>query len=593
MIQNLSRFLINKISININIPRYNNIVVEYKLNEVLQRNSIFYIQKNYISKNTQRNTRQKQQHKQDVYKFNENGEYTQTAFTQSTLKDIHVRDQQSIDINETHRSCAMIQPRSDCIQISLDTVKAIIQWDKMYLLDCNRPIVTAFAETLRNNYKIMFDDIVTPNANDDDDTNNSNDNRNTNDANRNNTNNEENISINKKIKNTHNNEKNSVNYQNVLDPYKYSNIFDSTTKSLSSSSSSTSSSPTDDTITKISPKNIIYNNQLYWKNTLGFEFRVQEALLRTAIDVQKRRIQCFIPLINRLQQDMLFENQEAETAGRQLEQKSALSTFERYMEEINTMQLSLLHSNEDMLEMFLTEKHERNGELPPEEYHEECEQMLESFHREIGRQKLEAQVLRKKISSTEDQLVITMNSRRNKMIKVQTNTAILSASFSIGTQITGIFGMNLLNTQEPSYTAFLAFSGLSITIPIISVWLFHHEMTKLSHTKGQQLIAYSYNYKMYKRRDIGLLRTIIADMPDFQDTLLQYMLSIPSENAYIDREDLQAMMEDCADGTPVPKGAIDLLFQMYSDPSSPNILTSNNINAFVCDFPSSRWVGTA
>uniref|UniRef100_A0A0A9YBK0 Magnesium transporter MRS2 homolog, mitochondrial n=1 Tax=Lygus hesperus TaxID=30085 RepID=A0A0A9YBK0_LYGHE len=169
---------------------------------------------------------------------------------------------------------------------------------------------------------------------------------------------------------------------------------------------------------------------------------------------------------------MFFENQEAETAGRLLELKSALSSFEHYMEEINSMLVSLLHSNEDMLEMFLTEKHARNGELPPEEYHEECELMLESFHREVTRLKLEAQVLRKKIASTEDLLVITMNSRRNKMIRVQTHTAIISASFSIGTLVTGIFGMNLLNNLEASYSAFLTLTGISFTIPLLSMWLF-------------------------------------------------------------------------------------------------------------------------
>ncbi len=92
----------------------------------------------------------------DAFRFSENGEYVQTTFNLSSLKEVHARDLIAIDDSEIRRSGPVILPRKECIIISISHIKAIIFADHLLLLDAHRPLVRIFAESLRHHLKIGF-----------------------------------------------------------------------------------------------------------------------------------------------------------------------------------------------------------------------------------------------------------------------------------------------------------------------------------------------------------------------------------------------------------------------------------------------------
>lgn len=74
--------------------------------------------------------------------------------------------------------------------------------------------------------------------------------------------------------------------------------------------------------------------------------------------------------------------------------KNSLSAFESHTNELLKCLQETLGSDEDMLEMLLTEKRRLKGQLPPPQKHQEVELILETYHREIAELNNEAYVLR-------------------------------------------------------------------------------------------------------------------------------------------------------------------------------------------------------
>lgn len=498
----------------------------------------------------------------NAYRFSENGEFAHAVFSLSSLKDVHVRDLIAIDDVEARRSGPVILPRKDCIIVSLWYVKAIIQTDKMVLLDAHRPIVTAFAETVRNNYKLMF-------------------------------------AVDQARENELDGDSSNFNFDSYsydpYDPYSTAELFQpSKSKSFIRDELDNEVETDGDAYEEYGQNGSRSDSEAFsdtensGTSTSTFEFRILEALLRTVIDIQERRIRCFQPITAQILHDLTLGDHEAETVSRLLQLKNALGSFERSSEELLSVIAGLLHSNEDMLELFLTEKKRRHGALPPEEFHQDCELMLEAFHRELSQLRMEAQQLRKKISGTEDLLTITMDSQRNKMIRVQTQMAVCSVSLGLGTLMTGMFGMNLTTGLETHPNAFFAFAGLSLVLSS-SVMLGVNRIM-LRQPVRTSLIFSAHKSTNQSSRNINILRQALDNMPDLQDTLLQYMQSC-TDGGFIDREDLKILIDDCA-GHSVPEEVIEILLEMYGDVEK-EILTSDNVNTFICDFPSSRWTGSA
>jgi len=645
----------------------------------------------------------------DAFRFAENGEYVQTKFNLSSLKEVHARDLIAIDDSEIRRSGPVILPRKECIIVSISHVKAIILSDQLLLLDAHRPLVRAFAEFLRAHLKSTFPlrnqfrhtwsqggggagfglvglhdespsanssgayDPTIPGLN--------------------------NVNGNMGFINTNLGASN-LSAPGSVDPISKANSYpdknpasdvemrrqayndfmnydleseydasplasDSGTLSGSAKERTTrmqdfgstyqgasvsaqedvlppSSSPVPnqmaDTSTPITgaspplhsdpavlntplspnagfegPSNFISSASAYSltpaaaavatsasaptagggvypdalsTGTTAFEFRVLEGILRAVSDKYDRRLRCYAPVISTLLQELTAGTSVGSAIPRLLPLKNSLHSFERAADEILAVLTGLIHSNEDMLELFITEKKRRHGQLPPVEAHQECELLLETFHREFSQIRLEAQHLRKKIMATEDLVRITMDAYRNRMIMVQAYMAMLSTGLSTGALVASIFGMNLHTGLEQSPVAFYAVASTTVILAS-SVYILVYR--QFLHQPRLKHIAVS--GRLGTGEELALLKAGMDDLGDIQDMLLQ----LTQNKDQISRAEFRRFVRE-ASGRACPEHTLNLIFKLYGvRPRGGTVedeyVPQDRMYQFLCDYPSARWTG--
>lgn len=318
--------------------------------------------------------------------------------------------------------------------------------------------------------------------------------------------------------------------------------------------------------------------------TSAFEFRVLEGILRAVADKYDRRLRCYTPVITTLLDDLTTgAGEQSGAIPRLLPLKNALYSFERVSTELLSVLEGLLRSNEDMLELFLTEKRKRHGQLPPLEAHQDCELFLEQYHREISQFKLEAQHLRKKILATEDLVRITMDSYRNRMIMVQAHMSLLSAGFAAGTVITGTFGMNLHSGLEHHPSAFGVVAGMSV-VTVCSIYAFVYR--RFLFRPLVKLFAAS--RQSGTLAEMARLRSHMEDLGDVQDVVLQLTYG----KAFITREEFTRFLRE-ASGKNISPAFVNTVFKLYGVKTAGGdvLLAQEELQQFLCDFPSQRWTG--
>ena len=79
--------------------------------------------------------------------------------------------------------------------------------------------------------------------------------------------------------------------------------------------------------------------------------------------------------------------------------------------------------------------------------HEEVEEMLSPYLLDFYLLESTYEVLREMVSSSEDSVLMKLDIVRNKLLLANTLISIVAVNFAFGSFISGIFGMNLDNTQ--------------------------------------------------------------------------------------------------------------------------------------------------
>lgn len=296
---------------------------------------------------------------------------------------------------------------------------------------------------------------------------------------------------------------------------------------------------------------------------MDFEFRVLEAILSYVCNKYKRRMQCFDPIVGELLEKLLITKDQIdnEMLYQLLPLKNTLSRIERSTAQLQSLLAELLHTEEDMLEMFLTEKKKRNGILPPAKVHEECELLLESYHREITHITVAAFALRKRIENSQDLMEIALDNARNKMMKVNVHMAMAGCGLSMATVWAGLFGMNLVSGLEDDPSAFIYVSGaaLSCTIMIYALsvkWL-----------EGRPDYQRTYDSKQ--------LSSIMHKLGDIQDIVLARDLHS------LNKEQFAALLTTATERV-IPECDINLLFREF-DRDGDGVLTDREIKRFLSD----------
>eukprot|EP01027_Heterolobosea_sp_BB2_P017891 GEZU01025298.1.p1 GENE.GEZU01025298.1~~GEZU01025298.1.p1 ORF type:complete len:413 (+),score=83.41 GEZU01025298.1:86-1324(+) len=191
-----------------------------------------------------------------------------------------------------------------------------------------------------------------------------------------------------------------------------------------------------------------------------FEFQVLEALLTRACeecDAEYRKISKPI-------RDLLVDTDlgiSDEKLYALLELKNQLDNFQTSVSEIHDAIETVLQSDEDMAEMYLTVK-AQFGHRRMIDQHEEIEMLLETYSKQFEDILHRITDLKSSIQSTQDFLTINLDSTRNTMLKLELKLTMASTAMTAGTLIAGILGMNLINHLETHPFAFHFFASFAV-----------------------------------------------------------------------------------------------------------------------------------
>lgn len=206
---------------------------------------------------------------------------------------------------------------------------------------------------------------------------------------------------------------------------------------------------------------------------LPYEMRALEAILISVTAALEAEMKVLQDLVVQLLGDL--ENDINRDQLRQLLIYSKkLSTFEQKARLVRNALDELLDADDDLADMYLTEKKE--GHERPEEEHTEVEMLLESYHKICDEIVQISSNLVQSIRSTEEMygaslsddsnanswlrsVNIILDANRNSLMLLDLKFSIGTLGLGAGTLVAGLYGMNLKNFVEESDMAFIGVSA--------------------------------------------------------------------------------------------------------------------------------------
>ncbi|RPA81734.1 cora-domain-containing protein [Ascobolus immersus RN42] len=197
---------------------------------------------------------------------------------------------------------------------------------------------------------------------------------------------------------------------------------------------------------------------------LPYEFRALEAIListTAALEDEMRVLQGLV--VNLLQE--LEEDIDRDKLRNLLIYSKKLSTFEQKAKLIRDAIDEILESDEDLADMYLTEK--AMGMERPVEEHSEVELLLEAYYKVCDEIVQISGNLVSNIRSTEEVVNIILDANRNSLMLLDLKVSIGTLGLGSGALIASLYGMNVTNFLEESPLAFAGISGFAFVFSAI------------------------------------------------------------------------------------------------------------------------------
>lgn len=212
---------------------------------------------------------------------------------------------------------------------------------------------------------------------------------------------------------------------------------------------------------------------------LPFEFRALEGILIHACIVLEHDFTDIEPQLRSTLGDLprRISNEQLEKL-RQLEQR--LNQFYSRARKVQHAIQVVLDEDEDMADMYLTEKRKNPGLDRNPMDHDEAEMLLETYLQMVDDLTSKAGLLNQAIDDSENLIEIHLDTMQNRVLLVDLIITAISTTLSFGTMMTGIFGMNLplpdaMGNLPSSHYYFwgclvVVFSIMGVGLTILTRW---------------------------------------------------------------------------------------------------------------------------
>ncbi|KAJ1631387.1 hypothetical protein T492DRAFT_995863 [Pavlovales sp. CCMP2436] len=194
--------------------------------------------------------------------------------------------------------------------------------------------------------------------------------------------------------------------------------------------------------------------------------------------------------------------------------RDSLNGFELEATELIGVLVGLLDSDEDMLDMLLTEKAALRGKRPPAAHHEPVELLLEEYARQMATVLTEAQALKKRVASASELAQLHLDISRNRMVSMNVHLSMVNTSLALIMTSAGVFGMNLTSGMENSSDAFYAvtaISSLAAGCTLATCWSYLHGFRGSGRSQQLSLQLQSSNAVRRVFRNLDSLQFVLAN----------------------------------------------------------------------------------
>lgn len=198
-----------------------------------------------------------------------------------------------------------------------------------------------------------------------------------------------------------------------------------------------------------------------------FEFRALEALLATLARYFRSEYDQLSPAIVADLEHLVQGNLDSRELERLREFKNTMNEFESQVDGVRRVLMELLDNEEDLRLLYLTRIYE-DPDLLSDLWSfdsEEAEVLIENYLQDIFSTRTTAELLQHRIANTESLVTLKLDSKRNYLLRIQLVFSLVSINISIGTLISGVFGMNLTSGLAEA-------SGWFVGVVIFTIVLF-------------------------------------------------------------------------------------------------------------------------
>jgi magnesium transporter len=235
------------------------------------------------------------------------------------------------------------------------------------------------------------------------------------------------------------------------------------------------SSPVAQTAATVIRQSVMTTTDMQEDPHLPFEFKALEGIFIIGILGLEQEFNGMKPVIDRHLRDLPNDL----TTG-MLEElrinKQRLHQFLARAHSVRDILDKLLDEDEDMANMYLSEKHASPSQSRNVENHDEVEMLLEAYMQVIDELVNRADLLNNAIEDTEDLVMIHLDTLRNRLLSVDLALNIFGMAFAFGGCVSSVFGMNLLfplDTPSRGNYSFLivvlVIVGFAVVVPWVSL----------------------------------------------------------------------------------------------------------------------------
>jgi magnesium transporter len=235
------------------------------------------------------------------------------------------------------------------------------------------------------------------------------------------------------------------------------------------------SSPVAQTAATVIRQSVMTTTDMQEDPHLPFEFKALEGIFIIGILGLEQEFNGMKPVIDRHLRDL-----PNDLTTRMLEElrvnKQRLHQFLARAHSVRDILDKLLDEDEDMANMYLSEKHASPSQSRNVENHDEVEMLLEAYMQVIDELVNRADLLNNAIEDTEDLVMIHLDTLRNRLLSVDLALNIFGMAFAFGGCVSSVFGMNLLfplDTPSKGNYSFLivvlVIVGFAVVVPWVSL----------------------------------------------------------------------------------------------------------------------------